>query len=52
MGLKKILKEHLVDPVLRLRETHLNLIITEKGYEMLLDNAVEEIEKQYKRRAK
>ena len=49
MGLKKILKEHLVDPVVKLRETHPDHFFTESGYDRLLENAVEEIEKYYRR---
>jgi len=40
---KKILVEHLVDPVLRLKETYPEYSFTEKGYETLVDSAIGEI---------
>ena len=52
MGLKEILKAHLIDPVIQLQKDFPNSFFTEKGYDILLDNAVEEIEKEYKRRSK
>jgi hypothetical protein len=41
--IRKILKEGLVSPVLKLKETHPDHYFTEKGYETLLSNTIEEI---------
>ena len=41
--LEKILKNNLVLPILKLRETHPDTFITEQGYKTLVDNAEQEI---------
>ena len=41
--IKKILKEHLVSPILRLKETHPQYSFTEKGYEILIDTTYQEL---------
>ena len=41
--IRKILKDGLVLPVLKLKETHPDHYFTEKGYETLLSNTTEEI---------
>ena len=41
--LKKILNEGLVLPIITLKETHPDHYFTEKGYETLLDNTIEEL---------
>ena len=41
--IRKILNEGLVLPILELRKTHPEYSITEKGYDMLLDNTTNEI---------
>ena len=44
--LSKILRAHLVLPVLHLRKTMPDVFFTEKGYEILIENTVEEIIKE------
>lgn len=41
--IREILKTNLVLPVLKLRETHPEHYVTEKGFNALLDNATNEI---------
>lgn len=45
--LKKILKEHIIEPIECLRQRG-NYYLTEKGYNTLIDNTVEEIMKEIK----
>lgn len=45
--LKNILKEHIIEPIECLRQRG-NYYLTEKGYNTLIDNTVEEIMKEIK----